>query len=279
MKGYETVAALLVIVPSSWAQPQTQGDVKFTLSWQEAHQGTNGWVNGALGNAVGGTAGQIDPGEGALFRVTIDMSGTAAGDGTGSPLTWAPSLLAGSSGAGSLSGYWSGDFDLVGDGGAATAGGTWSDSTMSYSVSVRRRLLNNWTAGAHIGTPDASGAMLTDVQPAQTGLDASSLTHGNHQVCFQALWIPSYATAESSHVVNWQVTLGSLALPAMVAALDNEYESGFHLPVPLTVQTNFSAGVVVPLVPAPGSVVLLGLGGVAAVRPRRRGRARRSCRE
>jgi hypothetical protein len=250
------------------AQPQTQGTVTYTLTWSEFHQGSNGWINAVAGNGLGGLAGVVDSGEGALFRITMSMSGTAAGDGSGTPLTWDPTILISSSGVGTLSGFWSGDVDLVGDGGATSAAGTWSDDSTNYAIAARRRLLN-FTESGNSGAVTSGGAHLTDIRPMQFGVVAANLNHSNNVVVFQGLWIPaSYAL----HVVNWSVTLGSLGFLSAIAARDLEYDNGFTLPVVLNRETLFGSGVtfqVGPL-PAPGSLGLIFLSGVAAARRPRR---------
>jgi len=267
----KTRAALVLAVlgggaVSAFGQAQTQGNVTYTLSSQIFGSGPGStWtapVTGGNGDAV------VDPGEGVVFRVTIGMSLTPGGasGNLGSPLTWAPTIQAGSSGTGSLAGFWGGDLNLVGDAGAASAAGSWSDSTSNYANAVKRRLLIA-TAGGGSGIVNGNGSGLTDIQPAQFNADAEGISHSNNFITFTALWIPS---SYSNRTVSFALGLGSLGLQTLIAAADNNYDNGYVSPVALRVTTSYAGTpLTFNVVPSPSSLALLGLGGLVAGRRRR----------
>jgi len=275
------VLAVLGSATSAFAQ-ETQGTVTYSISFAEFNHGTGvtgsptEWQNPVAGNIAGGTVGTIDPGEGALIKITLSMSGTPGGFdatngvNTGSPLTWNPALPTipvGSSGTGNLSGFWNGDVNLRGDLGASTANGAWSDGTTFYGNAVRRKLLT-WTAGGGTGTVAPGGNTLSDIQPAVFGADADAISHANNTFCFQGLWIPAPGSAR---IVSWTVLLGSLGFMSNIAAMDQNYVNGYTFPVPLKVTTLFGAKLSIPVaaVPGPSSLALLGIGGLIAARRRR----------
>jgi MYXO-CTERM domain-containing protein len=279
----KTRAALIVAVlgtaASAYAQ-QTEGSITYSLSFQVyAPTGPAGtpWSTAALQSGT-----TVNNGQAALLRLTATMSGTPGGLNVdtllpdGSPQHWNPALPSippGSSGTGGLSGYWSGDINVRGDSGAATANGNWSNNSSSFASAVRRTT-RVWTAGGGNGyvNGDVTGtgvtATVTDIQPAQFTDDSNAMNHSNTQICWTGLWIPSsYAT----RTVNFAAILGSLGLLSKIGAMDNTYDSaGYHFPLPLDVTTSFAgANVNVAVVPGPSSLALLGLGGLVAARRRR----------
>jgi MYXO-CTERM domain-containing protein len=271
----KTRAALIVAVlgtaSSVFAQAQTQGSVTYTLSAAIWHQGSQGWINATAGDGAGGTVGVVDPGEGIRFQLVGHMTGTPGGvdiDGNplGSPLTWDPTVVNGSSGAGGLGGFWSGDLNLTGTGSGSGGQGSWSDGTSAYASSLRRRL-QSWTASGAPGSVASGGSSLTNIQPSQFSSDGPGLNHTNDITFWQGLWIPNFdATART---VNWAETLGDLGLATYVYALDS---NGMTLPVPLRLgPSTYNPGVSVNVaaVPGPSSLALLGLGGLIAARRRR----------
>jgi hypothetical protein len=270
--------ALLGVAPAlGQQQPQTQGSITWTLSYQVyAPAGPAGspWTA-----AVALVTGPVESGQGVLLRLTAAMSGTPGGfdpvthTNLGSPLTWSPTIYQSSSGEGNLSGFWSGDLNLIGDGGAASAVGTWSNGSTSYAPEVRRRLIT-WTAGtigningAAQGTGPAS--VVTDIQPAQFNGDANAIDHSQSAVCWQGLWVP---TSYAPRTVNFAAVLGSLGYMSAVAAMDSQYANGYTLTLPLRVATFFGPGVGIQVVPAPGSGALGSLLAIAARRRRRQGK-------
>jgi hypothetical protein len=248
--------------------PQTQGSATWNLQYfAVTPQGPAATPFSAV--SISGPGGQISEGQGVLFRLSFSLSCTPGGvDGNGvpvgSPLTWAPSILVGSSGAGGLGGLWGGDIDIVGSG--TDVNGTWSANLPAFHADVRRRTLAPYTAAGAIGFGTATSSSVTDIQPAQFGAIAASLDHGNNLVVWTGMWVPnSYA----ERTVTFTPQLGSLGLETQVYAIDNLNEFGFELPIALRVTTNFGAALQVPIVPAPSSLALLGLGGLIAARRRR----------
>jgi hypothetical protein len=282
----KTRAALVLAVlggaASAFGQIQaTQVKVSYTLSFQTARVGASGtFRDGAIGEHASGTAGQVDVGlEGALFTIKMAMrvpDNSLANTGvtpqfspTGTPMTWAPTVLAGSSGSGTLSAFWSGDLNMAG---GANGNGGWSDGTTNFAPVLRRRL-STFIDSAAPGSPNGSGNAVTDIQPSQFGANTMNLLHDNDLACWIGLWIPG--AAGGNRTASWAVTLGSLGLLSQVAAMDDNAANGanggsFNLPIALNVATEFGAGVNVPvLVPGPSSLALLGLGGLLAARRRR----------
>jgi hypothetical protein len=281
------IVAALGTASSVFGQAQTQGTMTYTLQYAVATPtGPAGspWASATVG--AFGTAGAIlNPGQGLVLRITGTLSGTAAGiahdtngSATGLPLgthlTWNPStpgIPTGSSGSGGLAGLSSGDVNIVGDGGAGSASGTWSDGSSNFASNVKRTI-TTWTAGNEFGyvNGDHNGAgaasRVTDIQPAVFTDNADSVPHVNTANFWKGLWIPS---SYGARTVSWAVTLGDLLFQSKVAAMDDGYAGGYTTPIPLTVQTNFGNALTVGIVPSPSSLALLGLGGLIATRRRR----------
>jgi MYXO-CTERM domain-containing protein len=279
----KTRAALIVAVlgtaSSVFAQAQTEGSITYALSFQVyAPTGPAGtpWQTAALQSGT-----TVNAGQAALLRLTATMSGTPGGLDpntllpAGSPQHWNPALPTippGSTGTGGLAGFWGGDVNVVGDGGAASAQGNWSNNSSSFASAIRRTT-RVWTAGAGNGfvNGDVTGtgvaSSVTDIQPAQFTDDSNAMNHSNGQICWTGLWIPSSYAART---VNFAAVLGSLGFLSQIGAMDNTYDSaGYHFPLPLNVTTSFGTAVSVAVVPGPSSLALLGLGGLVAARRRR----------
>jgi hypothetical protein len=240
--------------------------VVYTLSAQIYGRAGGSWSNPP--RAGGNGNGLVEPGEGVLFRLRMTMSGAPGGGGTGFPMSWPAGNPPGTSGTGTVAGFWSGDVNLVGNGGAASAAGEWSDESGAYDASLRRRLVT-FTAGGGSGIVSPNGAAVTDIQPAQFAPDPEMLDHSHNVDVWRGLWVPSDFAPRS---VTWQPGLGSLWLLSYIAVRDSTYPA-YPYVIPRYVQTLFGAGVTIAVVPSPGSVVpvMLGTAGVALRRPRRRG--------
>jgi hypothetical protein len=229
--------------------------VTYTLTWTEVSAV-------APYGPVGNPNGQLEPGEGARFAFTANMS-----PAPGTAITYSTSFLTGSAGAGIVGGFWAGDLNLTGGGGGASAAGTWlvNQNTSPSGNPLRLGVLPPFAAGfpTSSGTANANGSGITDIQPAQFGADSSGLNSANPTpTMWRGLWIP---TDYTSRTVPFALSIGSLGLQTLIFAQDNTVT----FPVPIPANSNYGNGVNVPIVPAPSSLVLLGLGGLVAARRRR----------
>lgn len=270
------VLAALGAAGSAFAQPQTQGTITYTLSYQVfAPAGPAGspWSAATLL-----PQNYLEQGQGALIRLRAAMSLTpgvfdpVTQTNQGSPLTWDWTVHINSSGVGNLAGFWSGDVNLIGDGGAPSASGAWSNGSTGYAPEVRRRLLT-WTAGNSgqvNGTAQGTGpaSAVTDIQPAQFNADSDALNHSQSEVCWQGLWVP---TSYTPRAVSFAAVMGSLGLLSNVAAMDETYVWGYTIPIALRVQTLFGPSISVQVIPGPAGASLLVMSLVLRGR-RRRGR-------
>jgi hypothetical protein len=237
------------------AQSNPPVTITYTLAWSEV-SATAPYAPVAVPN------GTIDPGEGARFTFTAAMS-----PAPGTSITYPASLLAGSAGAGIVGGFWAGDLNLTGGGGGATAAGSWvvNQNTTPSGNPNRLGVLPPFAAGfpTSSGTANANGSGMTDIQPAQFGADPSTLNSASPTpTMWRGLWIPS---SYAQRTVPFALSLGSLGLNSLFFAQDNTVT----LPVAIAANSNYGAGVNVPIVPAPSSLALLGLGGLVAARRRR----------
>jgi hypothetical protein len=256
MKTRATLALAAVAGLTAVANAQEAFSVLYT--WQEVNVGTTTPV--AVANSV------VDPGEGARIRlqVTALINGSNAVGQT--------ALLT----AGSVPGYTSGTvrglgsvvYDLVGDGGGATANGNWTQLTGPTSVI---------TSGATGGTQQAGGSIIQGFGGSQFVAPGGSAlpTNSNVQV-MRSVWNPaSYA----SRTVNF-LGRASVAVPpgqgnAILLAYDiaqpdpSDPTTFFDNLVGKYIGTNFANGISIPVAPAPSSIALVGLGALVAGRRRR----------
>jgi hypothetical protein len=283
IKSCAFVVAVLATAASALAQ-ETQGSVTWTLQAFRATPTTPG--NFASGVTIGDTpltpADTLNLNDAVLLRISFTLSGTpggldANGVPTGSPLTWNPAAEnppIGGSGSGGLGGLWNGDLNLS----VSEATGKWSNNTATFQAAVRRAPLSPYAAagpnGGGNGYVNGSSAgmgpagLVTNIQPAQFNVEAAALDNGNGVVVWRGLWIPANYNART---VNFNLAVGSLGFLSYVYAIDATYNGGVNTePVPLSVATIYGAGPSVNIVPGPSSTALLGLGGLAAGRRRRR---------
>jgi len=251
--------AMLVVHGASLAQPQTQAAVSFTLQCYAATPITGNWSSGVV--IVPGP--MSAPNQGALLKVVMTYSPLAGG-----PLTWDPTVQSGSSGLGSMAGFWSGCFDLINLQGGG-AGGLWSDESANWDPSVRRHLNAPFSAGGGAGEPSANGGRLRNVQPAQLVTSIEEVDPANGIVVWQGLWIPANVTAP----IYFAFAGPSVGVwPATIAARDNNAGT---LPVALQASYSFGPPVAVYLVPSPSGIGLLVIAAAALGGPRRRCASRR----
>src|SRR5688572_4399445 len=149
MRGVVIVGAAGLVSGAALGQgPFSQGSVHYSLDFVEYSAATQLPV--AIANGV------IEPGESAMVRVTM-----AYDPAHGTPITYPSSILIGSSGSGTIGGFWNGSFNLTGTGGAE---GMW---LFTGGTGEHRRgcvpPLNNTCHAWH----NAAGTIVYNVQPAQ----------------------------------------------------------------------------------------------------------------
>lgn len=249
------LAVMLAVVGGaaalSNAQQITPGQVNYTLEFTRVD---------AAGAVLG--PGAVAEGESARLQLRVNYTPNGGAPGSGGAVTYPASILTGSSGAGTVVGFWAGAMNVVGTGGAE---GTWADSSVTTPTALRRRLLPPFSAAGvgGAGTVAAGGATIENVQPGQFGASVFSLATTNNFIAWQGVFTPaSYA----ERTVTFNLALSSLGLsPALLAVADN---NEMELPVAGTVAHSFGS-VSFQVVPAPSSLALLGLGGLVALRRRR----------
>ena len=260
MKTRATLA--LAVMAGLPAAVVAQEVMQVTYSWLETQGNSTVLATGPLaGNSV------VDEGEGALIRigVTALINGTNAVGQTTNYTNPAPG------GVGTVRGLGAVVYDLVGNGDASSANGTWS---------------NLLGPGAPLGTGSSPG----NVQPGGSsvhGFGGSQFTapqgsvnptNNNFQL-FRGVWKP---TDYTSRTVNF-LTRTSVLVPAgqgssvllaygQDSAIDPNTEEPFTFD--LLVGKFFAPGVGnglgIPVAPAPSSLALLGLGALVAGGRRRK---------
>lgn len=259
MKTRATLALAAVAGLAGVVNAQETFQVVYT--WQEVVGGTTVAVTGAAANSV------LEPGEGARIRVGVQalVNGTSA-------IGALVNLSAPISGFtnGTIRGLGSAVYDLVGDGGAASAAGTWSAITGPTSV---------LTAGATGGFAASGGAILQNFGGQQFVAPGGSAIATNPATGLQvtrSVWQPNSYT---NRTVNF-LGRGSVNVPSgqqnavLVAYSINQVDPGDPATwsdnlVGKYFSTNFGQGLNIPIAPAPSSVALLGLGALVAGRRRR----------
>jgi hypothetical protein len=237
-------ASVLALSGGSAVHGQQQinpGSVAYTLEYDRV---------AATGAVLG--PGPLQEGEWARLRLRFNYS-----PAYGTPVTWPYTLLINSSGSGTLAGFWYGNLDLIGSGGAE---GTWS-GTSAGSLPVRRVLTApfNVYGDAAVGIPNATGTALANLQPGQFTGNLESVSSSNNLVVWQGAWL---ATSYSPRSVTFSLAAGSLGLPTYLVARDG---SGYELPIAGTV-ADTRGSVTFEVVPGPGSIAIIGVGALIGVR-------------
>jgi hypothetical protein len=263
MKTRATLA--LAVAAGLPAAVQAQEQFVVSYSVQEVLAGS--------ATASSSTPGQITTGEGARITVTVQAQLNAGGSAIGATTTYPPPNPPGGNGTGTVRGLGSVVYDLLGDNGAATANGTWSQVAGPVTNSP-------FTNGLSGGTAQAGGNRVNGFGGAQVVSPGGTANGANTNVrVFVGTWTPaSYA----NRVVNF-AALASTLVPAnqqnslLVAygqATDVDpttFETfTFDLYLGKYVGTNFGSGVNVTVAPAPSSLALLGLGALVAGGRRRK---------
>jgi hypothetical protein len=246
------LAALGASSSLACAQAQSNPPVTVTyhLSWTEV-SATAPYAPVATPNGL------LEPGEGARFAFNASYT-----PGHGTPLTYPTSLLAGSSGAGTLGGFWSGSLDLTGNAGP----GVWivNQNTTPSGNPNRLGLIPPFTAGfpTASGTPNSDGSAIQNINPFIFG-DSSFLNSVTPTTTmWRGLWIPTNYQFRTS---TFSLGPGSLGLPTQVYAWDQS----ISFPVVINANAAFTS-VVLPLIPSPPTFALLAAALLpASLRPRR----------
>jgi hypothetical protein len=229
------------------AQPQvTPGTVHYTLDYD--------YVDSA--GAVQ-PVGVLMPGLSLRLKIRMEYV-----PGFGSAVTFPSSLQAGTSGSGSIAGFWAGMMHLdMGSGGE----GSWAGAESSVPLALRRRLLQPFSLIGILGAGEVApgGVAVRNIQPAQFASDVQLVASANSAQVWQGVWTPASFTVRT---LNISLTNNSIGIwPAVLAIRDAN--QNYTLPVPLN--ANYSFGTLtIPIIPAPAAG-FLPLAVVLACRRRR----------
>ena len=237
---------------------QAQETFTATYSWQEVNAGTT--------TPVGAPNSVVEAGEGARIRIWASalINGTNAVGQTIAYTNPAPG------GTGTVRGLGAVVWDLVGDGNAATANGTWS-TLLGPGAPL--------TSGATPGTVQPGGSSLHGFGGSQFVLPGGTAagTNGvgtNGVQMMRSVWTPtSYAQRTVNFLARLSVLVptgqgaGVLLTYGASTALDpNGDPYTFDLLAGKYFALNAGAGIDIPVgaIPAPSSLALLGLGALVA---------------
>jgi len=217
--------------------------IRYTWSWHEGKANTSVpvFVNGI-----------VDPGEGARLVLTATIT-----PGIGSTVTYqAPPAP----GHGTIAGLASIFFDLIGTG---ANGGTWA-------VNRRNPGGVNWGLGP-FGDPQANGD-LTSGSAGQFVLPGFLANPTNPVVAIWSMtWTPSDYTPRTASFQSQGAAAGMGNHSAILIAYGEDPNSSDPLYVGRFIDGNFGNTGSIPIVPAPGAGVVLGLGLLAITRRRKSG--------
>lgn len=233
-------AAALLTLAGLPIAAAAQESISYVFSWIE--------VNANTAVPVANPNGQLDPGEGVRLRLNLTVT-----PGIGSPATFVPPPAPGS---GTIAGLGSAFFDLLQ---TNAQGGTWSNFTRTPGFNIG--------GAASQGTPNLDGS-LSAVQVGQfvlPGQFANSTNPLNN--VWQATWNPSNYTIRN---ITFQ------AVPALASGGNHSSILIQYGPDPENdpqyvakfVGADFGS-IVIPVMPTPSSLTLLGLAGLAAAHRRR----------
>lgn len=233
-----TLVAFAGLALNAAAQTTTTSSaITVTLSFSEVD---------TLGFPVASPNGNLEPGEGALIRMGISFTGQNTVG------TFQPNI--GTFGSGTIRGFGSGFFDLIG----TNAQGTWLlDQSQGFGVS------DDWdvTGGQGNGTPAGGGGTLRNLQMGQFTATAAGINTTNPiTAIWSGVWIPSSYTLR---LVNFTTTGAGAAGTSIASVLFRLNEA---TPAGAFVTTaNLAQGSVnIPILPAPSGLALLALAGLTA---------------
>jgi hypothetical protein len=232
------LTAVAGLAAGASAQSTTSStNMTFTLHWDD----------------TGNHNGQLEPGESALL--TLDASFT----NQNTVGQFQPNI--GTFGSGTIRGLGSGFLDLNSSGGDAS--GTWNvDQNAGFGV------VGDWdvTGGQGNGTSASGGAQLQNVQFGQFAATPSAINTTNPILAvWSGTWTPNNYNARTVTFTPAGAVAAGTAISSVTLRLSaSGVASVFVVPANLSF-----AGVSIPVVPAPSSLALLGLGGLVAGRRRR----------
>jgi hypothetical protein len=251
----------LVLVAGLPAAAPAQEAFVVNYSWIEVFVGTI--------NPVPFQSGDLDPGEAARIRVGVEarINGSTAIGQTTSYSSPAPG------GIGTVRGLGSVVYDLIGDGNAPTASGTWGGFVGGFSGPISNAPFNS---GLTPGTAQPGGSSVHGMGGAQFILPGQSANNSNSNVqVFRGVWTPSsYADRVVTFIARGSVLVptgehNSLLLAYGVGTDPNTGEN-FDLLAGKYIPTIFGNGVSIPfIIPAPSGLSLLGFGAILAGMRRR----------
>lgn len=254
-----SLAPVLLLAGMAAAQPQIfhNGEpvtVHYQLWWME--------VSAAAPYApVANPNGGLDPGEGAKVSIRLRLDPEP-----GASVTYSPTLLAGSAGAGSLASFWAGSLDLGVQHNGAAASGSWvvNANTTPAGYPDRLGVIPPYAAGFPFanGEPSPMGDRVSNIMPAQFDTGALYIAPpGPVERVWSGLFVPDAANGS----LEFTLSAGSSGLwPAMVAVGDNVQT----FPVAGNAAYTFGDPITI-VIPAPAAAVLLGFA-CGFVLPRRR---------
>jgi hypothetical protein len=237
------IAAFAGLTMNAAAQTTTTSStVTVTLSFSEVD--TSGFP-------VATPNGNLEPGEGALITMGISFTGQNTVG------TFQPNI--GTFGSGTIRGFGSGFFDLIG----TNSQGTWLlDQGQGFGVS------DDWdiTGGQGNGTPDGGGGTLRNLQMGQFTATPGGINSTNPiTAIWSGVWIPSsYALRLVSFATTGAVPAGT-SIVSVLFRLNAGTAAGAYV----TSGGLVHGSVNIPILPAPSGLALLGLAGLTAGRRRR----------
>jgi hypothetical protein len=200
----------------------------------------------------GNNNGIVEPGESVLLTMNVSFTNQNTVG------TFNPSI--GSFGSGTIRGFGSGFFDL--NGSSNLGAGTWN---VDPGATPARGVDPAWDLAGAEGTP--SGNNLVNIQMGQFPPTAGAINATNP---INAIWTGEFTPTDySGRTLSFSLA-GNAAAGQFIASvmfkLNNTLAAGAFVDAQHLVLGTTSIGVV----PAPGSLALLGLGGLVAGRRRRR---------
>ena len=252
-------ATLTLALAAGLAAPVSAQELfQVHYSWQEVIAGTT--------TPVGNPSSTLEPGEGARIRlgITALINGTNAVGQTTAYTNPQPA------GIGTVRGIGSVVYDLIGDATSTSANGTWN--TLQGPGFP-------FTNGQTPGTVQPGGASIHSMGGSQFIAPGGTASGANvNQQLFRGVWSPSSYLLRS---VNFHARAG-IAVPAgqqnsilLAYGIGTGIDPGppgggepfnYDLLAPKYIGTDFGAGLNIPVVPAPATLSLLGLGALAGRR-------------